>query len=162
MQKTKLKQTEFLANYLGITPRRIRQLANEGIIPSKKIEGAYYFDAPIAIKKYISYLQEYLNRPEDYEEQEIQKLVAETRIINAKADIEEMRMHDKLSKLHYSEDVKKLLQDLHNVIQAKITKLPNILANECAKLKTPAEISERIEKECFKILTELSRYTYKG
>ena len=60
--KKNLKPTEFLANYFGISNRRVQQLAQEGIIPYTKDKGVYYFDPPIAIKKYISYLQDCIGK----------------------------------------------------------------------------------------------------
>ena len=57
MDVSKLKPTEFLANYFGISARRVQQLAQDNIIPSVKEKGSYYFDPPIAIKKYITFLQ---------------------------------------------------------------------------------------------------------
>ncbi|MDD3237919.1 MAG: helix-turn-helix domain-containing protein [Candidatus Gastranaerophilales bacterium] len=157
------KTTEFIANYFGVTPRRVRQLAQEGIIPAIKKDGSYYFDPPIAIKKYIEYLQERINISDSaFEEKEKQKIEAEIRIINTRADIAEMRLSDLLSKMHCAEDVEDLLYDLGSTIKNYLIKLPEDISQDIMNKKscTAAEISELIENYTNNILENLSNYKY--
>ena len=62
--------------------------------------------------------------------------------------------------MHRAEDVEALIEDLSATIKGMIAALPGRLAVDCANLKTAAEISERIEKDCFEILNELAEYEY--
>lgn len=159
--KKNLKPTEFLANYFGITNRRVQQLAQDGIIPYVKEKGVYYFDPPIAIKRYISYLQDCIGkRNRNTEEQEKLKLDAEIRLKEAKASMVELELNELKGKMHRAEDVEALIEDLSATIKGMIAALPGRLAVDCANLKTAAEVSSRIEKDCFEILNELSEYEY--
>lgn len=160
-EKKNLKQTDFLANYFGISTRRVQQLANEGIIPHSKEKGTYYFDPPIAIKKYITYLQDCLQkRTRNTEEQEKQKLDAEIRLKEAKASFAELELNELKGKMHRAEDVEGLIEDLAATIKGMIVALPGRLAMDIVGLKTAADVSERIEKDCLEILNELSEYEY--
>lgn len=161
MSEKNLKSTEFLANFFGITVRRVQQLAQEGVIPCVKDKGSYYFDPPIAIKKYITYLQDALKqRSKSTEEQETRKLDVEIRLKEAKASYAELELNELKGKMHRSEDVQALIEDLAATIKSMIVALPGRLAMDVAHLKTAAEVSEAIEKACFEICNHLTEYEY--
>jgi len=156
-----LKPTEFLANYFGISVRRVQQLAQEGIIPCVKEKGAYYFDPPIAIKKYITYLQDAIKqRNKNTEEQETKKLDVEIRLKEAKASYAELELNELKGKMHRAEDVQALIEDLAATIKGMIVALPGRLAMDVVQLNTAAEVSETIEKACFEICNQLTEYEY--
>ncbi|MBE7708917.1 MAG: protoporphyrinogen oxidase [Cyanobacteria bacterium SIG32] len=161
MDVSKLKTTEFLANYFGISARRVQQLAQDNIIPSVKEKGTYYFDPPIAIKKYITFLQDALNKKnKNTEEHETKKLDAEIRLKEAKATVAEIELSELKGKMHRSEDVQALIEDLAATIKGMIAGLPGRLAMDVVNLKTAAEVSDAIEKACFEILDQLAEYEY--
>lgn len=161
MDVSKLKPTEFLANYFGISVRRVQQLAQDNIIPSVKEKGSYYFDPPIAIKKYITYLQDSLQkRNQNSEEQETKKFDAEIRLKEAKASLVELELNELKGKMHRSEDVQALIEDLAANIKSMLSGLPGRLAMDVVTLNTTAEVSEVIERHCFEILEKLSEYEY--
>jgi len=159
--KKGLKPTEFLANYFGLSIRRIQQLASEGIFPYTKEKGIYYFDVPVVIKKYISYLQDCLQkRTKNTEEQERQKLDAEIRLKEARASMVELELNELKGKMHRGEDVEALFEDVAATTKSLLMALPGKLAIDISKINTPAEASERIEKDVFQILNELAEYEY--
>lgn len=161
MDTDKLKPTEFLANYFGITVRRVQQLAQDGIIPCVKEKGSYYFDPPIAIKRYITYLQDALKqRNKSTEEQETKKLDVEIRLKEAKASYAELELNELKGKMHRAEDVQALIEDLAATIKGMIVALPRRLAMDIVQLKTAAEVSDAIEKACFEICNQLTEYEY--
>lgn len=161
MDISKLKPTEFLANYFGISARRVQQLAQDNIIPSVKDKGNYYFDPPIAIKKYITYLQDALQkRSQNNEELESKKFDADIRLKEAKASLAELELYELKGKMHRSEDVKALIEDLAATIKSQLSGLPGRLAMDVVTLQTTAEVSEVIERHCFEILETLSEYKY--
>lgn len=161
MDISKYKPTDFLASYFGISARRVQQLAQDNIIPSVKEKGNYYFDPPIAIKKYITYLQDALNKKsKNTEEQETKKLDVEIRLKEAKASYAEMELNELKGKMHRSEDVQALIEDLAATIKGMIAGLPGRLAMDVVNLETAAEVSDVIEKACYEILNQLSEYEY--
>ncbi len=161
MDISKLKPTEFLANYFGISARRVQQLAQDNIIPSVKEKGNYYFDPPIAIKKYITFLQDALNKKnKNTEEQENKKLDVEIRLKEAKASYAELELNELKGKMHRAEDVEELISDLAATIKGMIIALPGRVAMDVAKLDTAAEVSAVLEKACFEICEQLTEYEY--
>jgi phage terminase Nu1 subunit (DNA packaging protein) len=164
--KKGLKPTEFLANYFGLTVRRVQQLASEGIFPYTKEKGIYYFDVPIVIKKYINYLQDCLQgRNKNTEEQEKQKLDVEIRFKEAKASMVELELNELKGKMHRAEDVEALFADVAATTKSLMMSLPGSLSIDiCTKLGVDAKnapiVSEIIEKDIFQILNELSEYEY--
>ena len=124
---------------------------------------------PVAIKTYITYLQDRLKIDDsDFETNEKRKLAAEVRTLNVKAEIEEMKLKDLLSKMHRAEDVKALFTDILATTKNLLITLPsNISTKICDKLDLDlkkasaiSEISEIIEGDVFKVLNELSEYEY--
>ena len=63
-------------------------------------------------------------------------------------------------KMHRSEDVEAMTSDLVFSIRAMMLALPGRLAIDLADMDKPAEVSERIKGEVYKILEELSKYEY--
>lgn len=166
LSKKGYKSTEFLAGYFGLSTRRIRQLVTEGIIPGVKEDGAYYFDVPVVIKKYITYLQDCLQgRSKNNEEQERQKIDAEIRIKEAKASYAEIELNVLKGKMHRAEDVEALFADIAATTKSLMVALPGSLSIDLCTLlgvdtKNAPIVSERIEKDVFQILNELAEYEY--
>lgn len=164
--KKNLKPSEFLANYFGLTIRRVQQLASEGVFSHTKEKGVYYFDVPIVVKEYITYLQDCLQkRIKNTEEEEKQKLNAEIRLKEARASMVELELNELKGKMHRAEDVESLFADVAATTKSLIVALPGRLSIDiCAKLgvdpKNAPVVSELIEKDTYQILDELAEYEY--
>ena len=162
----KMKPTEFLANYFGLSQRRVQQLAQDGIIPFVKDKGVYYFDPPIAIKKYITYLQDALQkRNRNTEEQEKLKLDAEIRLKEAKASYAEMELNELKGKMHRAEDVADLFSSFAASVKASACGIPGRFALDiCTQLgignENAATISAELEKRIFEMLEDLAEFEY--
>ena len=63
-------------------------------------------------------------------------------------------------KMHRSEDVAAMTEDLVYAIRGSLLALPGRLAVDLADMDDPAEISEYIRREIYKVMDELSRYEY--
>ena len=158
---SRLKSTDFIANFFGITPRRVQQLAQEGKIPFEKVKGDYFFDFAITTKKYISFLQEAIqNRSRGTEEKENDKLDAEIRIKQAKATCEELKLKELNGQLHRSEDVEYITNDLVLTIRSMLTALPARAASDLAEITDEKEIQYLLKEEISSILLKLSNYKY--
>lgn len=158
---TQLKNTEFLADFFSITPRRVQQLAEENIIPSEKIKGVYWFDFPVATKKYIAYLQECIQgRKRGTEEKENDKLDAEIRIKQAKATCEELKLKELSGQLHRAEDIEYITNDLVLTIRSMLIALPSRASSDLVDMTDEKEIHQFLKEEISKILLNLSKYTY--
>ncbi|MDF2984897.1 MAG: hypothetical protein K0R50_407 [Eubacterium sp.] len=149
--KTEVSGTE-LAAVLGVTGRRIQQLAQDGIIESDK--GKYLLTD--AVQKYI----EYRMKEKALSAAEKEKLDADVSIKKAKAIVSVLEAKELQGKMHRSEDVAAMTEDLIYTIRGMLMALPGRLAVDVAAISSPAEAAEFIRKEIHKVMGELSHYQY--
>lgn len=145
-----------LATVLGLSIRRIQQLAQDGKFQSVS-KGRY----PLAdsIQRYIKFLSL------DTVDEETQKLdrarrVSETTIKTSKATIAKLEADELKGKMHRSEDVAAMTEDLIYTIRGALIALPGRLAMDAAAAKTAPEAAEVIRKEVHTIMRELAAYRY--
>jgi len=147
---TEITSTE-LARILGITVRRIQQLAQDGTILTAQ-RGR--FPLGDSVQRYINFLSKN-NDPRDKE-----KIDAEISIKKAKAIVSVLEAKELQGKVHRSEDVAAMTEDLVFTIRGMLLALPGRLAVDVITAKTPSEAAETIRKEVHAVMTELSNYQY--
>lgn len=160
---TKLVDSKTIAALFELTPRRIQQLTKEGIITATKEGNANRYDLLPTIQKYIRYLTEKANGREPTKkdaETEGRKLEAEADLKRSKADMAALQLKELEGKMHRSEDVEAVMTDLVYTIRSMLMALPGRLAVDVVAVKTPAEASEVIRAEVYKVLEELAAYKY--
>ena len=91
---------------------------------------------------------------------EADKLRAEADLKQSKAKIAEMQLKELEGKMHRSEDVEAMTNDLVYTVRSMIMALPGRLAMDVAQAASAAEASALIRSECNKILNELAGYHY--
>ncbi len=154
-EKTEVSTTE-LACVLGITGRRIRQLAEDGQF--QKI-GNGRFRLADSVHTYVRLCSA---EPVDEDDRKLEKdkLKSEATIKASKAIIAKMEAEEVKGKMHRSEDVAAMTEDLIYTIRGSLMALPGRLAMDVAAVSTVAEASEIIRKEVYEIMIDLSRYKY--
>lgn len=161
--KQNLQSSEIIAELFGVTERRVQQLAKEGIIPAVQ-KRPYKFDLTPTVQTYIKYLSDKANSKEqkciDTVQAEADKLRAEADLKQSKAKIAEMQLKELEGKMHRSEDVEAMTNDLVYTVRSMIMALPGRLAMDVAQLTNANEASALIRSECYKVLNELSGYKY--
>ena len=161
--KKNLQGSVIIAKLFGVTDRRVQQLAKEGIIPSAQ-QKPYKFDLLPTVQAYIKYLSDKANGKEakssDTVQAESDKLRAEADLKRSKADIADMQLKELEGKMHRSEDVEAMTNDLVYTIRSMIMALPGRLAMDVVQVKTASEASALIRSECNKVLDELAEYKY--
>ena len=145
--------TTVLAVVLGVTARRIQQLAQDGVITAHS-RGKYLLCD--AVRRYL----DYCTREKVLSKAENDKLDADVSIKKAKAIITVLEAKELQGKMHRSEDVANMTEDLIYAIRGMILALPGRLAIDAASLTEPSEVSALIRKECYHLLKELSQYRY--
>ena len=159
--KENLQSTAVVATLFNLSERRVQQLAKDGIIDGKKVEGVYQFDLLPTVRKYITYLSDKANgRDQKNRKTEEEKLAAEADLKRAKADMAELQLKELRGQMHRSEDVEAITTDLVYTIRSMIIALPGRLAVDVAAVDTAPEASEIIRRECYQVLEELSNYKY--
>ena len=148
--------TSELAGVLGITGRRIRQLAEDGVLDK---QGQGKLNLPESVQRYIGYLTRE-EADEGKAKMERAKSQSEITLKSAKAEIARLEMKELQGKMHRSEDVAAMTEDLIFTIRSMLVALPGRLAIDASTAATPAEASEVIRKEVFAVMEELSKYKY--
>lgn len=160
--KQNLQSTDIIAKLFDLDVRRV-QLAKEGILPAAS-QRPYKFDLLPTVKAYIRYLRDRANGKEaktaDTVKAEADKLRAEADLKQSKAKIAELQLKELEGKMHRSEDVEALTNDLVYTARSMIMALPGRLAMDVVQAGSANEASALIRTECYKILDELAGYQY--
>lgn len=150
---TMVKPTE-LAVVLGLTGRRVRQLAEDGLF--QKFSGEY--NLAKSVQTYIRQTSRNFTDEDAQIDQARKK--AEAALKASKAQMAKLEADELAGKMHRQEDVEAVMDDMVYTIRDALMALPGRLAVDCAAASTPAEASTVIRKEVFKVMTELSNYEY--
>lgn len=162
--ETRLAGSAELASWLGISERSVQRLATDGVlsIHDKTGRGNRYL-VKQAVGEYIAFLNrkiEEASGSNTMESLEEKKLKAEVDFKENKAKIAGLQLQELQGKMHRSEDVEALTDDLVYSVRNAFLALPGRLAVDLAELSDPAQVSERLEREVFATLQELSQYRY--
>lgn len=144
----------------GKSNQWIGQLVSQGIINKRKTQHGTLFDLTPTMKAYTTMLEERVNEGKQLSPTEKEKIEAETSIKKAKAIISVLEAKELQGKMHRSEDVAKMTEDLIYTIRGMLLSLPGRLAVDVTHVKSPAEASEVIRKEVYAIMEELANYKY--
>ena len=144
--------TKEIAIILGLTARRIQQLTQDGILDTTS--GSRYNLAQ-AMQSYVEF-----RAKKETDTNEVEKSEAELSIKKAKAIISVLEAKELQGKMHRSEDVSDMTEDLIYAIRGMLLALPGRLAVDVGTAKEPAEAAEMIRQEVYKVMEELSHYKY--
>jgi len=145
--------TKTLALVLGLTARRVQQLAQDGVITAA---GRGRYPLAGAVQEYI----EYRAAEKPLSQAETEKLNSEVVIKKAKAVMMSMEAKELQGKMHRAEDVANMTEDLIYATRSMLLALPGRLAVDAAAVSDPAEMSELIRREVYSVMEELSQYRY--
>ncbi len=147
-----------LACVLGITARRIRQLSEDGQL-DKSSDGK--FNLADSVKKYLNIYAKARNEPSQEEKKrENSRLNAELSLKQSKAVKAGLEIAELQGKLHRSEDVSAMMEDLIYTMRSMYLSLPGRLAVDTHSSASSAEAAEIIRKVCYSDMKEISRYQY--
>lgn len=143
--------TSELAEILGLSDRRIRQLEQIGII-SKLSRGKFHL--PAAVQQYISWLRSQADETEEKLDFKREKTLL-TRANRQKVELELQIMR---GELHRSEDVRRVMNDMLGAFRARCLAIPSKAAPRLVAQTDLAIIQDVLKKEVYEALTELSEY----
>jgi len=152
--KTEVTGAE-LAAVLGITGRRVQQLAQDGKIKTVK-KGKYVLDE--TVKLYCATLSVRAEKMRDPVSEAIQQ--AELGTKKAKATKAVLETQELIGKMHRADDVALLVSEWFAAMRGMMLALPGRLAIDVSHITDPAEASERIRKEINLIMDEMMNYQY--
>ena len=144
----KLHTTNVVADWLALTPRRVRQLRDEGII-SERMPGLYEMKATIT--RYIMYLRKGSGKTDLNDERAL--------LTRAKREAADMENDLRRGTLHSSEEIEKGIKTMCLNIRSRFLTLPAKLAPKLAEMDgNQAAIFDELNQAMKEALEELSRF----
>ena len=146
----------------GKSNQWIGQLVSQGVLSKRSTPHGPMFDTAATIRAYCDLLEARAKASEDkaVTTAEKEKQDAEISIKKAKAIVSVLEAKELQGKMHRSEDVAAMTEDLIYSIRGMLTALPGRLAVDVTNASSPAEAAEIIRKEVYRVMKELSNYRY--
>lgn len=154
-------KTADVCSMTGKTNQWIGQLTAQGVLNKRSTTHGSMYELTSTIRAYCDMLVERSTKQdEEAAKVERSKQVFDAKIKQSKAAVLEMEVKELQGKMHRSEDVAELTEDLVYTIRGMLLALPGRLAVDVAATSDPAETAELIRREVYKVMEELSRYRY--
>ncbi len=133
--------------FLGVSGRRVQQLAKEGVLPKGSERGFY----PLVgcVKAYVSFLKESA-QGELTESINLEK----HRLAKTKADSEELKLKRLKAELVPTEDVLSAWQQIVGMVKARMRSIPTKIARKVTAARTHGEAKNIIQKNIDQALKE--------
>lgn len=145
-----------LSLILGLSVRRIQQMVQDGILDPME-QGVFVLTD--AVQQYLKFICKNLPNEEDTKLERARKK-AEAQLKASKATVAKLEAEELRGNMHRSDDVAAFTEDLIYTIRASLLALPGRLSVDVASVDTPAEASEIVRREVYKIMRELANYKY--
>lgn len=160
-------KVEVIAQLFGLTTRRVQQLTQDGVISTTEVKNpetgrkCRRYDLIPTVRLYIKYLSDKAyGRAAKEDSLEGKKIAEDIGIKRAKRKKLELELKEVAGKMHRSEDVETLTNDLIYTIRSMLLALPSRVAVDVYDAESPAEAADVIKKEVYLILNELSNHKY--
>lgn len=147
----------------GKSNQWIGQLVSQGTLNKRSTPHGSMFDVTGTVRAYCDMLEARTTQDKKSEEEikrDEARNTADVTLKVAKATIAKLEAQELQGKMHRSEDVAAMTEDLIYTIRGMLVALPGRLAVDAANTATAAEAAEVIRKEVFKVMDELANYKY--
>lgn len=148
--------TADICTWTGKTKQWIGQLTNQGVLERVQTEQGQLYNAGETVSAYLESIADKV----ESSEMEQEKKKAELSIKKSKSTVAALQALELTGKMHRAEDVADMTEDLVYTIRNSLLALPGRLAVDLAGMSDPAEVSDHIRMEVYKVMEELSRYKY--
>lgn len=154
-------KTADLCAMTGKTNQWIGRLVEQGILNKENTEHGSLFDLRKTMRAYCEMLEKRANKADEVAKvTEADTNKAEMQIKQARAVIAVMEANELKGKMHRSEDVQAITEDLVYNIRSLLIALPGRLAVDVAEAADAAEAATIIRNEMHKLMDELANYRY--
>lgn len=150
--KPRLVGISHIAERLRLTPRRIQQLAGEGL--PRVTRGKYDVDA--VLDWYIAHLERRLAGDSSEESDNVSQRKHELRLLAAKADLQELDLATRRRELVSIADVEKEMTDLVITTKARILAVPARIAADLLGEQSRVMAQAKVEKALKEALSHLA------
>lgn len=143
-----------LAEYLGLSTRRIRQLVKEGVV-IKSQRGRY--DLKASVLGYINSIRQH-EKKADIEKLKISREAESLMHERLKKRMTELKVHEMEKKLHRSEDVEYFWNSMVLAAKSRLTAIPVKCAPILVGIEDRKEIQAILKREVADALNEIADY----
>lgn len=145
-----------LAILFGVTTRRIRQLAEDGVVV-RSDRGRYLLAD--SVQGYTAFMAKPETDEEDLKMEKARRK-AELTLKEAKAKVAALEAKELEGKMHRSEDVQLFTQGLVNMIKSSLLSMPGRMAVELSLCNSAEECQIIIKDVVKEVLKEMSEFDY--
>jgi phage terminase Nu1 subunit (DNA packaging protein) len=153
--KVKLVSTEELSQFVGVDPRRIRQLTQEGVIkkePGDKNAAKYDF-----VRNIHSLLQYYRQKSDSRGSRDSEGMKsAKERHAVAKAQLEELKLAQLEGDLHKAEDIERIIGAVLTRLRINLLAIPMGLAPVLRDMDDTRDIAEKLDERIRRSMNEVA------
>lgn len=142
-----LYTSKAVAEWLGLTERRVRQLRDEGVIQEKS-PGLY--DMRTTVTRYILFIRKGNSKTDLNDERAM--------LTKAKREAADMENKVRRGELHSAEDIEKGIKTMCLNIRSRFLTLPAKLAPTLAAMGSQAQIFDELKKAIDEALEELRSF----
>ena len=161
--KIEYRTSAQVAKVFGVSAKRVQQLTADGVIETEETPKGRRYPWEKTVTQYIAFLSEKANGREKKQTDanlETEKLSAEVRIKEAKAEAAELELAELRGEMHRAQDVEAIVTDSALYQRSMLMALPGRMAVDLANAKTAPEASEVVKKEVYGILNAMAQYKY--
>ena len=154
-------KTAHIAGILGKSNQWVGQLTSQGTLFKKQTPYGAMYETSESVSSYCEKLEAKNDeKSKDDKNLEKSKLASEALLKAAKAKIASMDAEERMGRMHRSEDVAAMTEDLIYAIRSALVALPGRLAVEVVEAADSAEAADIIRKEIYHVMDELANYEY--
>jgi len=152
-----------IAKLIGKTTKTVQDLTNNGILPAvetkngKRVSRKY--DKYETIRAYIRYVEERALKKNGTDKEQ-EKLQVEVETKKTRLKMFQLQLEELEGRLHASEDVESMTDDLVLCVRSSLLAVPGQLAVDLAEMSDATEVSARLLETVCGILDDLSNYKY--
>lgn len=145
----------------GKSNQWIGQLTSQGTLAKSNTPYGSLYELTPNLQRYIGQVADRVDDiDEDDKKVEQQRRKAEATFKAAKASMASMDAKERAGKMHRSEDVAAMTEDLVYAVRGALLALPGRCSVDVVAAKDAAEAAEIIRREVYAIMNELSNYRY--
>lgn len=153
-------KTADICSILGKSNQWIGQLTSQGTINKTKTKHGSLYNLSENLVAYIASLEKKSDDDPETKKLEMDKQKAEVSLRTSKAIMANFNAKELQGKMHRSDDVAALTEDLVYTIRGELMALIGRLSTDLVGITDQAEMSAKIQDEVYAIMDTLSSYKY--
>ena len=145
---------------LGKSNQWVGQLTSQGTLNKSKTAHGALYNLSESLSAYIKSIEDKSSDNPEQKEIKLNKLKADVSLRTSKAIVAGLNAKELQGKMHRSEDVAAVTEDLVYTIRSALLALVGRLSTDLVGITDQAELSAKIQDEVYAVMETLSTYKY--